>query len=106
MLFDEIFLPPRLQALTGLDNVLRKPISLGCKELFGATEHFAFGRYRRTGQGIKGVAVEVGNVEEGIVERERNAAAPLLRRLEPESESESMIGGSEVYSHRKSRKMG
>ena len=50
--------------------------------------------------------MEVGNVEEGIVERERNAAAPLLRRLEPESESESMIGGSEVYSHRKSRKMG
>jgi hypothetical protein len=33
-------------------------------------------------------------------------AAPLLRRLEPESESESTIGGSEVYSHRKSRKMG
>jgi hypothetical protein len=65
-----------------------------------------FGRYRRIGQGIKGVAVEVGNVEEGIVERERNAAAPLLRRLKPESESESMIGGSEVYSHRKSRKMG
>ena len=59
MLFDEIFLPPRLQALTGLDNVLRKPISLGCKELFCATEHsFAFGRHRRTGQGIKGVAVE------------------------------------------------
>jgi hypothetical protein len=67
---------------------------------------FAFGRHRRTGQGIKGVAVEVGNVEEGIVERERNAAAPLLRRLEPESESEPMIGGSEVYSHRKSGKMG
>jgi hypothetical protein len=35
--------------------------------------------------------------------KERNALEPLLRTLEPESESESMIGGSEVYSHRKSR---
>jgi hypothetical protein len=40
------------------------------------------------------------------VEKERNAAVPLLRTLESESESESMIGGSEVCSHRKSRKMG
>jgi hypothetical protein len=39
LLFDEIFLPPRLQALTGLDNVLRKPISPGCKELLWAAEH-------------------------------------------------------------------
>jgi hypothetical protein len=39
------------------------------------------------------------------VEKERNAAALFSRALESESESESMIGGSEVYSHRKSRKM-
>jgi hypothetical protein len=72
LLFNEIFLPPRLQAPTGLDNVLRKPISLGCKELLCAAEH----------------------------------SKTETRTLESESESESMIGGSEVYSHRKSRKMG
>ena len=40
------------------------------------------------------------------MEKERNAAVPLLRTLQSESESESMIGGSEVCSHRKSRKVG
>jgi hypothetical protein len=33
-------------------------------------------------------------------------AVSLLRKLETESESESMIGGSEVYSNKKSRKIG
>jgi hypothetical protein len=39
------------------------------------------------------------------VEKERSAEVPLLRTFESESESESMIDGSEVYSHRKSRKI-
>jgi hypothetical protein len=42
-----------------------------------------------------------GDRSGGTVEEERNAAVPLLRTLESESESESMIGGSEVCSHRK-----
>jgi hypothetical protein len=37
--------------------------------------------------------------------KERNVVVLLLLTLEPESKSESMIGGSEVYSYRKSRKM-
>ena len=39
LLFNEIFLLPHLQALTGLDNVLCKPISLRYKELLCAAEH-------------------------------------------------------------------
>ena len=40
------------------------------------------------------------------MEEERKAAVPVLRTLESEWELESMIGGSEVYSHRKSKEIG
>jgi hypothetical protein len=47
----------------------------------------------------------LGLGEAGIVEG-RKAAVPVPRTLESELEFESMIGGGEVYSHRKSREIG
>jgi hypothetical protein len=47
-----------------------------------------------------------GVAEARIVGEERRAARSVLRTLESESELEAMIGGSEVYSHRKSNEIG
>jgi hypothetical protein len=56
VLLNQVFLPPRFQALTGLNNALRQGISLWCEELFRAAEHsLAFSRHCRAEQGIEGV---------------------------------------------------
>ena len=57
LLLNQVFLPPRFQAFTGLNNVLRQDIPLWCEELFRAAEHsLAFSRHCRAGQGIGSVS--------------------------------------------------